>query len=158
MCKKHLRVENTGMDRNLKALGIGTAPVYTAEQEEWFANYAWREVCRGDNALLRALEEEAAEIRRAGLPLDGVPRADDVEGGYLVECSECSACVAHAFATCAKGCGVDVCVRCARRLAGAGGAGGRLACPGCPGEGGGGRAACDGALAVVRLPQQPRRW
>lgn len=155
MCKKHLRVENTGMDRNLKALGIGTTPVYTAEQEEWFANYAWREVCRGDNALLRVLEEEAEEIQRAGLPLDGVPRADDVEGGYLVQCSECSACVAHAFATCAKGCGVDVCVRCARRLAGAGSDGGRLACPGCPGEGGGGRAACDGALAVVRLPQQP---
>ena len=116
VCKKHLRVDNSGMQRMLHDLGIGQDPEFSPEQEKWFANYVWRNICAGaggGNLLLQLLKEETADLALGGkLPVD-VPEAD-LEKGYRVVCSNCHTSIASVFRSCTTGCGLDLCLDCAR--------------------------------------------
>ena len=166
VCKKHLRVDNSGMKRMLHELGIGQDPEYSPEQEKWFANYVWRTICADagqptapqGNLLLRLLKEEFGDVAPEGkLPAD-VPEAD-VERGYRVVCSNCHTSIANIFRSCTNGCGLDLCLSCERGARNSGievgtpprGEGAPSASP-CTGTGPDGKP-CKGELGLYRMPR-----
>ena len=166
VCKKHLRVDNSGMQRMLHELGIGQDPEYSPEQEKWFANYVWHTICADagqpaapqGNLLLRLIKEELGDAAPEGkFPAD-VPEAD-LERGYRVVCSNCHTSIANIFRSCTNGCGLDLCLSCERTARTPGpevstpprGGGAPSASP-CMGTGPDGKP-CKGELGLYRMPR-----